>query len=127
MTKDEFMAKVEERLKYDDPFVIMPAAEWFWDEFLADQRVWTAEASGVYLHGIHLVARTEQEITQFCEKYAPDTDGYHQWVIEEHRVGHLPTKRRPSVEKTPGWPTDGWWKNRRHLPMTPEVDRWEEE
>jgi hypothetical protein len=55
----------------------------------ATEVVWLVFAYGVvYDQGVYLVARTREEAEAFCATHSPDRDGYHDWRIESHTIGH---------------------------------------
>lgn len=49
--------------------------------------MWLVTRTGIYDQGVVLVAADEAEAVAFCEKWAPDPDGYHNWRIDERMVG----------------------------------------
>jgi hypothetical protein len=58
---------------------------WVEDE---PKELWLVVMVGVYDHGVHYIAESEEEAVQFTKDYAPDIDDYHSWDIRKMDVGH---------------------------------------
>lgn len=70
--------------------------------------VWVVERQGVYRQGIALIATSREEAEAFVTANAPDTDGYHDWVVTPIKLGEpIEDTFVPREQQTRRRPTDG--------------------